>query len=417
MKHKWLIASILFAIELTLCAGIVFASSTGVSRLQQSGLRWHIFQVETVSAEKDQEQRFTVGSPASLVITNSNGQVTVNSTAGNEIVVHAHLKAWGISPSDAQTTLAALKTDITQTANTVTVKPLAGPEDLVVFGVSHPPTMDLTISVPISTAVDARTSFGSITLSGTGGTVELHATNGPIHVTDVSGNVDLSSSFGGITAERVTGGEFGASSTNGPINLTDIKADGAINLRDSFGAVVFKSGSAVSLDVNSTNGGVTLTNVAVHGAVTARTSFGALSLSQVQAASYDLHSGNGILTVDGASGTLQAQSNFGDIEITNGSQVNLDLHSSNGSIAFSGSLGTGSNTLSTSFGSVRMNLPQDTALTFDFTTNFGHLESEFPVTQSGVVSNKHWAGTINGGGARLTAKTNNGNIDLNILKP
>ena len=417
MKHKWLIASILFVIEVALCGGMVLASSTGISRLQQEGVRVRFFQFDTFSAEADQEQSFTVGLPARLVVANSIGQLTVQAGSDNAIVVHMHKKAWGSSPSEAQVAVAALKPDLSQNGNTVTINPPVEPEKVVVFGSSRSSSIDLTITVPISTAVTARNSFGSITLSGTAGEIDLRSNNGSVHATDIAGNVNLRSTFGDVTVERVTAGAFTAGSNNGALTLTDIKADGAVELTDSFGSITCNGGSGMALDVRTSNGAVTLTHISVHGTVTATNSFGNLTLNQVQATSYKLHTNNGKISVDGASGTLQAQSDMGDVEVVHGSGVSLDLHSNNGSLAFNGSLGSGPNTLSTSFGDVRLNLPRDSALTVDLKTNMGQLQSEFPMTQTGVINDKHWSGTLNGGGSRLTASSNNGSIYLNILNP
>jgi DUF4097 and DUF4098 domain-containing protein YvlB len=417
MKHKWFIASILFGLELFLCAGIVVASSSSLAQFRQSGVQLRFFKFDTISAEASEEQNFTVAAPASLVVTNLNGAVVVQPGAENAIVVRMHKKAWGNSQSDAQAALATLKPEISQSGNTVTVNYPAPPDEFVIFGSRHLASVDLTISVPTSTAVSVQNAFGSITLSGTSGDIQLQARNGPIHASNISGNVNLHSSFGNLIAEHVDANTFTASSNNGAISLTNVNATGALTLTNSFGSILWNGGRAASLNAKTNNGAVTLANVTVQGAVIGSDSFGSMALNQVQAAFYNLHTANGKITVDGASGTLQATSSVGDVQVTHGSNVNLDLHSSNGSITYSGSLGSGPHSLTTSFGSVRLNLPQDSALTLDLKTNFGQLQSAFPITMNGATSNKHWTGTINGGGAQLTAGSDNGSISLNVLNP
>jgi hypothetical protein len=49
-------------------------------------------------------------------------------------------------------------------------------------------------------------------------------------------------------------------------------------------------------------------------------------------------------------------------------------------------------------------------------TEFGKITSDFEVTISGKLEEKHWTGKINGGGDELTVKNNNGNITLQISK-
>lgn len=417
MKHKWLIASILIATELGLCAMMLVITNVGVANLQQAGVQVRFFQFDTYPAETDEEQSFIVANTANLVVTNSNGTITVQPGTENAVVVHMHKKVWGSSPSDAQAALAAYQPDLAQTGNNITVKSPADRERVVIFGFSRPAAIDMTISVPISTAITAQNFFGSITLSGTTGNVQARTSNGVIHVSNLSGDADLHSAFGSITAEHITGGAFTAGSNNGTLTLTDVNTGGIVTLNDSFGSILWNGGSATSAAIKSNNGTLTLNDLTVQGALDGTSSFGSLVLNRVQAASYNLHTNNGKIVVDGASGTLQARSDFGDVQVTHGSQVNLDLHSSNGSLAYSGSLGSGPHMLSTSFGSVRLTLPQDSRLTLELKTGFGQIQSGFPVTRSGVITNKHWSGTINGGGTSLTASSGNGNISLDILNP
>ncbi len=415
MKNKGLIVTLLVAIELLLCGGIV---GIGWIIVSQPGFRLHIPEFDAISAEANAEQRFTVGDSATLDVENANGQVNVRGTPGNTIVVQTHKEAWGSSLADAQAELADLQVNIAQNGNTVTVRhPQQESHGIGFIDSAHFPTIDLTITVPITTAVIMRTSFGDTSLTGTAGNIDLQTNNGTMRVTDVSGNLKLRSAFGGITVARAAIGELDVRSNNGAIDLTDVNADGTVTLNNSFGAIEFKDGRAASLDVQTNNGQVMLTNLKVLKGITARTSFGPLSLVQVQAATFDLRATNDDISVDGASGTLQAQTSFGNVDVKNGSQVNLDLASTNGSLSFSGSLGDGTNKLATQFGNVRLSLPKDSKLSFDFKTNIGQFQSKLPVILDSAANNKHWSGTLNDGGTRLTINTTNGNIYLDTLNP
>ncbi|MBM2850148.1 MAG: hypothetical protein HW418_3090, partial [Anaerolineales bacterium] len=103
-----------------MCAGIIAVSWFSVARLRASGVNWRVFSADTVSAESDEEQRFTVNRPAVLSVENSAGEITVTGGEGDEIVVAAHKTAWGATQTEAEAALAALKVTITQNGNAVT---------------------------------------------------------------------------------------------------------------------------------------------------------------------------------------------------------------------------------------------------------------------------------------------------------
>jgi DUF4097 and DUF4098 domain-containing protein YvlB len=236
-------------------------------------------------------------------------------------------------------------------------------------------------------------------------------------VKNITGDLKLQLSFGGVTVERVTADIVEAHSKSGAVSLADVKASGAITLSSNFGSIEFNTGQASTLSAKTDSGSIKLTELTARDGVTAYSGFGSVQILQVQAASYDLGTRSGRITVDGANGTLKAHSEFGSVDVKNGAKVNLDLRSNNGALNFSGSLGDGPHMLETGFGNVQLTLPQDTALDMDIATNFGQIKSDFQMTMSGEFDTRRLRGTINGGGARLTASSKNGNISLNVLKP
>jgi DUF4097 and DUF4098 domain-containing protein YvlB len=129
----------------------------------------------------------------------------------------------------------------------------------------------------------------------------------------------------------------------------------------------------------------------------------------------DLKTQNGRVTVNGARGRIKAQSDFGDVDVSAEDAV-VTLISNNGKVSFNGTLIDGEHTFQSDFGDITLTLPADLALNFDLKTDFGKIKSDLPVTISGEIDEKHWIGTINGGGAKLTASTQNGNITIQTSK-
>lgn len=417
MKLKWLIIPILALVELLLCAAIIAVSWGSVGRIQLNGWRWGGFQLYTVSAEADEEQEFTLkNSPATLNVINSNGKIIVTGGTGDTVNIQAHKIAWGADQAAAEAALTTLKVKATQKGNVITIQ-VEQPPEVKVVDRGPSDSVELTIQVPSETAVTAHTLFGEVTLSGTDGDADLQSNAGAIHATDVnSGTLSLHSKFGEITIERSAGESVEVDTSSGGVRLTDVSAEGEVNLNSNFGDIQYETGEADTLFLKTDSGRLRLTDLTIHDSITGKTDFGSVTLTRVTADSYDLHSSTGSITVDSASGSLKADTDFGDVEVINGEDIaTLDLKSNNGTIKFSGSLGEGPHMLKTDFGSIRLGLPQDSALALDLETNFGKIKSDFPLTIKGEPDESHWEGTINGGGDSLTAKTSNGNITLEIL--
>ena len=173
------------------------------------------------------------------------------------------------------------------------------------------------------------------------------------------------------------------------------------------------TGEALTLNGAGIAGGGALTN----GAVTAATVSGPVTLG----GSASVVSNGGNIIVDGAKGKLKAHTDFGKIVIENATEVTLDLKSNGGAVEFSGSLGDGPHSVASDFGEINLTLPADSKLNVDIQTDFGKIKSDLPiaVTFSGETntnSGDDITGTITGGGAQLTVKTNGGNVNLNAGK-
>jgi DUF4097 and DUF4098 domain-containing protein YvlB len=371
MRYRYLIAGGLVLAMIALCGGMVLSvTNIGamVSRPGIGNMSWLRFNNNRYSAEATDEKRFAVNAPAKLNVENTAGKVTVTGGSGKEIVIAIRKKGFGATQADADAALAALTIDTTQNGDAVTVK---------VIPQNPANQVDFTITVPEETAITTSNLFGDTTLSNIKGDIDLKTNAGSVRVSDAQGKIKLQSDFGEIRLERAT---------------------------------------ADTLDIDSNAGNIKLKQVTVKETVTANTEFGNVSLDQAIAKTYDLKTNAGKIEVSGASGSLKAATDFGGIEVTGGEKVQLNLKSNSGSIRYSGSLGEGPHTVRTDFGSITLILPKDSALDVSLKTDFGSIKSDLPISLSGTQSRTSWVGTTNGGGASLTAKTNNGTIAIEILK-
>ena len=416
MKYKWLLAGGLGLALLAICAVMVGILWVGLGVVRSDGLRLRLFSADTVSAETDEEQRFTVSGPAELVVENVIGNVTVTAGSEDEIVVKAHKTAWGATEAEAQADLDALQISLTQDGDKVTVK-VTRPDEMNIVGSTRLDTVALDISVPAETAVTASTDFGDVTASGVKRGVELQTKFGKVEAKDAAGDVNLETDFGDVTLRTSRATSVRVSSKSGALILQEVEADDEVNLATDFGSITFDSGSAAALTVDTKSGAVKLSSLTVSRTVTAHSDFGELTLEQVNGAAYDLSSKSGAIRVEGAGGPVKAHTDFGEVEITGGEAVTLDLKTNSGAVRYAGTLGDGPHTVQTDFGSIWLTLPEDAALDLDLQTDFGKVKSDLPVTLSGEFGDEQMRGVLNGGGPSLTVHTQNGNISLEILNP
>ncbi len=435
MKYKWLIAGVIILALLGLCAGTILVTWAALAPLRSSTFQWEVFKTNAISAEADEEQRYTVSGATTLSVKNSSGDVVVKGGEGQEVVIAMHKTAWGDSEQEAKADLEALKVTIEQDGNTISVK-VVEPQVVTIAGVGRSDSVDFTITVPKETFVTAETGSGDLSLSDVRGDAGLYNGYGGITVRDLEGElkadtssgkitasnvqagefvIDLHSDYGKITLEHASAGDVTISSSSGEISLTDVGAGGDVSLESGYGRVAFDTGSAASLDAGSSSGEVSLTGLTISNTVAANSGYGDLKVKKVSAEAFELTTSSGSITVDGVSGSLKAESGYGSLDISNGELVTLDLHTNSGSIEYSGSLGDGPHTISSDYGSIQLTIPEDSTLTFDLATDYGKVKSDLPVTLSGDLDVKHWIGTINGGGAELTVSTNSGDIRIEIL--
>jgi len=436
MKGKWFVAGILILILLGLCGVSLFALWQGYQMVNASGIHVNL-STKTVKATGMEEKTLKVNGPVDLVVqTNLGDDITIQTGSDGQVHILAEKTAWGSGEDDAQEMLKRLTIVTEQTGNKikVTVQQPVEVNALHIGPVGG--SVKFTITVPVETSVNLSSDNGDLNLAGTQGAAVLDTSFGEVNVKDVTGSltvttsngkitakniqageypVNLQTDFGDVSVETVSAGDVTAKSTNGDLNLKNIEALGKLDVRSDFGGLEIRSSHALALEAHTSNGKVLVKDADFSGEVNVSSDFGDLALEAVRSDGMDLKTQNGQVTVSGAHGKIVAHSNYGNVEVS-AEDANLTLTSDNGKIIFSGSLGEGEHTLQSDFGDIVLTLPAETALSFDLKTDFGKLKSDFPVTLSGEIEEKHWKGVINGGGALLKISTQNGNITLQISK-
>lgn len=400
------------------------------------GADFAVFNVPLVSATAEENKTLKIDAekPVSLSVNDDAGDVTIVGADVEAVEVQIVKTGYGSNDARAEEALKGIKYDLKQSGNTITFTyKLDGRQTREVN------TVDIIVTVPTETSVevdngfgvvdikdlkgnvDVNGDFGDATINNIEGALSLENASGEIQVSNVdagSKDVNIEADFGKISLEKVNGNDITVSSSSGSLTLSNVRATGDFFSKSDFGNITFENGSAASFTIESSSGKVILTKLTVRGALIVMNDFGDIELNQALAGSYDLDSNSGGITIDGAKGSLKAQTDFGSIDIKNAENVTVDLKSNSGGIDFSGSFGEGPHSIQSDFGSIALAIPSDSALDVDLNIDFGSISSEIPITVTldGESEGNHQTGTMNGGGAQLFVKTNNGSIDITAIK-
>jgi DUF4097 and DUF4098 domain-containing protein YvlB len=414
VKHKWLIATILIAVELVIGALIVASVSVPMPDL---GTQIRFFQYDTVPAESAEEQRIPIGGATHLSVSNLRGQIAIASAPGDAIIVRAHKRAWSNTVANAHAALAQLDVNITQTNGTIEITRLTEePWRPGIASMRRSPTVALTITVPATMAVTARLDVGDVLLADTIGNADLRTNIGAVSVKNVVGDLQLYASTGNITITNALAGALNARTSNGAIHLANVRVERDAIAQTSNGNIEFKAGGAGLFTARTAYGKISLRDVIVRDTITASSDAGDVNLERVQAASCDLQTARGNLAIDNIAGALNIRADSGNVEVKNARQVSLTAQTTRGAITFAGSLGAGPHTLESDHGNISLTLPKDSAFAFDLQTDRGTIQSDLPLVFTSDLKTRK-RGTLNNGGARLTINAHNGNIALMLLNP
>jgi len=388
-NRKWLIIGLLGMIEIALCIGIVGVSWFSLSVIRANS--W-VMGREQVSVSATEEQTYPMSGAATLSVDNTFGKVTITGGPSQQIAVKAIKTAYHNTEAEAQQFLSQIKINTTQIGNQVTIEvvPPSG------FLQNTLVSVEFIINVPTDTAVRVDSEQGEIILAGVAGGAQLSTSFGDVEADDITGTLSIDTKSGQVTARHI----------HAAAQVIEISSD--------FGSIRLEDALATAITLRSKSGELHLTQVVATETVVGETDFGGVLLENVKSPVYQMTTKSGAIEIRAVSGRMTAQTDFGDVTITEASEVTLELSTKNGAITFAGTLGSGPHTIATDFGNIRLTLPQSVAFDFDFTTDFGKIKSEFPMTINGTPDQEHWQGMINQGGALVTASTKSGNISLEI---
>lgn len=414
------------------CAGVAIVGwfVFGVSTVQTISLNGPFD--ANVTATAIEQQSFDVTGQVTFDLTNQFGDIEIRAGESGSNIVSVEMEkiGYGRNQTEAEAALNALKVSSQQEDNRIILRvetPVRGESGGAV---------NFTVTVPPETTTLVHSASGRISLRGTTGKADLSTDFGQLEVADFNGglsartrsgkiavrrigtlssgegDVSLISDFGEISLEDISTGPVKVSTRSGAVRLTNVRAQDEMQLETDFGELIYQTGAARTLAVKSRSGMVHLTDIELNGPVNVESEFGEIRLSGVRASAYNLTSGNGLIVLDGAAGSVEANSRSNDVRITNADEVTLNVETQTGSVTFRGSLGAGPHRIETTFGTVEVTLPAESAFEFDLNTQFGAIRNEFKTSSASVTEENHQSGEVNGGGPLLSITTQNGSIQL-----
>lgn len=437
-RRTWAVIGVIAVLAVcVLCIGVISfgAFLAGGGLYLTNAIRSPVEANVEVSVEE--QSSYTVETPAMLEITNQFGQIEVKAAQEETDAIQVRLTktGYGVDQSEAEQRLVALQVDVEESANRVALRVAEPSNDRFL----RQGSVDFVVTVPQDTTVVLESGSGRITLAGTSGKADLHTNFGEVRVNDFkgglsvrtgsgqiivrriellpdgNGDISLTTNFGEVTLEDANTGQLEVESGSGQLQLTNVQSSAKARLESEFGEIDWRTGSAAELTMKAGSGRVQLSDLAVEGGLEVESTFGEIRLTGVDAQGYRLTSGSGQITADLVRGKVIVQSRQNDVRITGGQDATLDLESGTGQIVYRGSFGAGPHRLETNFGNVQIELPQDSAFDVDLQTTFGSIESEFEIIRSSSSDEKHWIGSVNGGGPEIAASTQNGSISLEAI--
>ncbi|HEX6738933.1 MAG TPA: DUF4097 family beta strand repeat-containing protein [Vicinamibacteria bacterium] len=127
----------------------------------------------------------------------------------------------------------------------------------------------------------------------------------------------------------------------------------------------------------------------------------------------EIETTNGRVRIEGASGLVRAATTNGGVEVQDAAGV-VEASTTNGGVqvAFRSSPTGGSSRISTTNGSVTLELPADASGAFEASTVNGGIRTDFPLEISGGFGGRRLQGRLGEGKARFELRTVNGGVRI-----
>jgi DUF4097 and DUF4098 domain-containing protein YvlB len=272
------------------------------------------------------------------------GDVVIASHALAEARIVAHIRVSAPSAAEASAALQQVAVEVQEGPAAVAVRTRY--PDARGRNVSY--AVDYDITVPETAPLQARNSFGDMSVKGLKAEGDVRNSHGRLTFTDGRGRQRLENSFGAVEVARVEG-DVSITNQNGAVRVAEVQ--GTLDVSNRFASVEARSVRKGAVVVNS-NGSVLLADAGGPSRIT--NSFGTVEASLIRGDLAVLN-GNGNVSVRGVSGAADLKTSFGALAFEDVGRALIAVNN-NGRVG--GRKVGGAAEIRTSFGAVEVSLVQ-----------------------------------------------------------
>jgi DUF4097 and DUF4098 domain-containing protein YvlB len=151
-----------------------------------------------------------------------------------------------------QATVDKIQVNASQNGNTITLE-VSKPSPLTATSFQRSPSASLVVSVPLQTAITARSGDGSITIRRVNGKVDLDTDDGSVRVENVKGDLIVRTGDGSVRAREIDG-RAKVNTGDGSIGIDGVFTGLQVETRDGSIEVTARAGSAIESEWSVTTG-------------------------------------------------------------------------------------------------------------------------------------------------------------------
>ena len=242
---------------------------------------------------------------------------TIDSQAGNQVSVVVTRMVLEQYEHDANRILSEHKVKISSPDQGITIYTDVDDSVLERWQADYDTVLPLRVHVKVLIPrqgydVVARTTFGSQDIQNIDGSVHASARK-DININNVNGDLDVSSSYGGLTISNVTGDGVLRASARKTVDIRHVKGP-HVNARSSYGSLTLDD---IDGSVNATaRKDVNISNV--DGDLNVSSSYGGLTISNVAGNDNSVHArARKDINISNIDGDLDVSSSYGGLTISN----------------------------------------------------------------------------------------------------
>jgi len=193
-----------------------------------------------------EEKKFAVTGPTQLTLTTFDGSIGVRGWDRNEVLIEVEKRG------PDQATVDRIQVKATQNGNTIRLD-VEKPSPLTTTGFQRSPSASLVVTVPLQTAITARSGDGSITIRRVNGKVDLDTDDGSVRVEDVKGDLVVRTADGSVRAREIDG-HAKINTGDGSVGVDGVFKSLEVETRDGSIEVTARTGSVVESAWSVTTG-------------------------------------------------------------------------------------------------------------------------------------------------------------------